>query len=303
MCTFLYLCSKIRRIISCMKKFILISLCLILSLIGSQLIAQTYCTKVNKEACQAKLEKFQSLQNSPANIQEIAIQVGKDFLGTPYVAKTLELGDKEQLVIDLQGLDCTTFLENVLVFSRLAKQNKLDFESFQQELALIRYRDGNQGSYASRLHYFTEWIANNEQKGIIKDITAEIGGSPYPKQINFMSTHRSSYAQLSSDAFLAEIKLAEKRLNSMDRYYIPKASIQSLESGIKSGDLIAITTTIKGLDVSHVGMAIEKNGRIHLLHASTRSNKVEISQVPLASYLAKSKSQAGIMVCRLQEPA
>lgn len=286
-----------------MKKLILVSLSLFLGLSYSSLYGQTYCTQANKEVCQKKLNKFQALAEQPSSMQDIAIQVGKDFLGTPYVAKTLELGNKEQLVIDLQGLDCTTFLENVVVFSRLTKKNSLDFESFQQELELIRYRNGKQGSYPSRLHYFTEWIANNEQKGLIKDITGEIGGSPYPKQINFMSTHRSAYSQLSSDAFLKEIKLAENRLNQMKRFYIPKANIQSLESGIKSGDLIAITTTIKGLDVSHVGMAIEKNGRIHLLHASTRSNKVEISDIPLASYLAKSKSQAGIMVCRLQDPS
>lgn len=285
-----------------MKKIILLSAFLLISLVWKDLQGQTYCTKANKEACQTKLDKFQTLRDDAPNIQQLAIAVGKDFLGTPYVAKTLELGDQEQLVIDLQGLDCTTFLENVVVFSRLTQQDRLDFEAFQKELEWVRYRDGQQGDYSTRLHYFTEWIANNEQKGIIRDVTQEIGGIPYPKKINFMSTHRSAYKQLSSDAFLQEIEKAELRLNGMKRYYIPKADIQSLESGIQSGDLIAITTTIKGLDVSHVGMAIEKNGRIHLLHASTKSNKVEISQVPLADYLARSKSQAGIMVCRLQNP-
>lgn len=285
-----------------MRIFSLISCFLLLSLGGSFLFAQTHCTKANRDLCEAHLQKLSTNNPSASSIQELAVRVGKGFIGTPYVAKTLELGGTEKLVVDLQGLDCTTFLENVVVFARLAKKNQLDFEAFQQELEIIRYRDGKQGAYPTRLHYFTEWISNNEEKGLLKDITADIGGSPYPKRIDFMSTHRSAYAQLASDEYLNLIKQAEAGLNTRKRFYIPKDKIASLESGIQSGDLIAITTTIKGLDVSHVGMAYKQKGRIHLLHASTRSNKVEISAVPLANYLARSKSQAGIMVCRLQEP-
>jgi len=266
------------------------------------LFAQTHCTKANRDICEAHLQKLKSVDQKTLSIQEMAVQVAKDFMGTPYVAKTLELEGAEKLVVDLQGLDCTTFLENVVVFARLAKKNQLSFDAFQEELELIRYRDGQQGAYPTRLHYFTEWIANNEEKGLVKDITASIGGSPYPKRIDFMSTHRSAYVQLTSDDYLARIKEAEAGLNARKRFYIPKDKISTLESGIQSGDLIAITTTIKGLDVSHVGLAYKRNGRIHLLHASTRSKKVEISDVPLANYLARSKSQAGIMVCRLQEP-
>jgi len=285
-----------------MKPILLFSAFLFLCLAPVKVEAQTYCTKENRALCESELQKLQRINTETTHLQEVVIHVAKDFLGTPYVAKTLELGDKEQLVVDLQGLDCTTFLENVVVFSRLTKKNKLDFESFQKELEFIRYRDGKKEDYPSRLHYFTEWIADNEAKGLLQDITQEIGGVPYLKQIDFMSTHRSAYAQLSSDAYLAEIKKAETRLNTHKRHYIPKSDISKLESGIQSGDLVAITTSIKGLDVSHVGLAYKQNGRIHLFHASTRSDKVEISDVPLADYLARSKSQSGIMVCRLSEP-
>ncbi|MEM6802862.1 MAG: N-acetylmuramoyl-L-alanine amidase-like domain-containing protein [Bacteroidota bacterium] len=267
----------------------------------SPLAAQLYCTKQNKELCELKLKGLEAKSWNGQEIGNIATQVGKEFLGTPYVGKTLEVGEDEQLVIDLQGLDCTTFIENVIVFSRLIKDKKLDFDSFQQELKFLRYRDGKLDNYTSRLHYFTEWISNNESKGIIKDISQDIGGQSYDKHINFMSTHRSAYAQLSSDIFLGEIKEVEQKLNQKKRYFLPKHKVSELEKGIQSGDLIAITTSIKGLDVSHTGMAIELNGRIHLLHASSISKKVEISAVPLADYLQKSKSQSGIMVCRLME--
>jgi hypothetical protein len=42
------------------------------------------------------------------------------------------------------------------------------------------------------------------------------------------------------------------------------------------------------------------DGRIHLLHASSANGKVEISELPLADYLKKIKSNTGIMVARPQ---
>lgn len=50
----------------------------------------------------------------------------------------------------------------------------------------------------------------------------------------------------------------------------------------------------------HVGFAVEKNGRMHLLHASSVSKKVEISAKPIHEYLQTSKSQSGIMVGRFR---
>src|SRR5262245_40690830 len=42
-------------------------------------------------------------------------EVGKCFLGTPYVGQTLEVSDSvESCVINLKGLDCVTFFETSL---------------------------------------------------------------------------------------------------------------------------------------------------------------------------------------------
>ena len=53
------------------------------------------------------------------------------------------------------------------------------------------------------------------------------------------------------------------------------------------------------LDIVHTGFAIEKNGRIHLMHASSKNMKVEISEKTLSDYLVGNKSQSGIIVSRL----
>ncbi|MDX2250394.1 MAG: DUF1460 domain-containing protein [Bacteroidia bacterium] len=287
------ICSKI------LLKGLVLAMLLALSL---PVTAQTWCTKENQDLCQSYLNAFSQAGLSASPIDIVAMEVGKKFMGTPYVAKTLEIEGDEKLVVNLSGLDCTTFLENVIVFSRLIKQNRLNFDAFQEELEKVRYRNEQQGAYPSRLHYFTDWIYHNTQKGIIQDVTQTCGGKPYIKPINFMSTHTTAYRQLSDSVFVREIKKVEKEISSRNYFYIPKAEIAQREGNIKSGDLIAITTSIAGLDIVHVGFAIKQNGRTHLFHASTGSMKVEISEKPLSDYLAANKSQSGIMVCRLVEP-
>ncbi|MEM7370093.1 MAG: N-acetylmuramoyl-L-alanine amidase-like domain-containing protein [Bacteroidota bacterium] len=261
-----------------------------------------HCTAQNAALCQSHLEGLQLAKLGDLPIHQIAIEVGKRFMGTPYVAKTLEIEGEERLVVDMQGLDCTTFLENVVVMARLTQQDRLSLDQFHAELGTIRYRDGELEGYSSRLHYFTEWIHNNQEKGIIRDISQQIGGLVYDKPIDFMSTHRDAYAQLSDDGLYQAIQKAEGQLNqTYPRYFIPKDQVQAVESRIQDGDLIAITTSIKGLDVVHTGFALHQKGRLHLFHASSGSKEVEISQKPLAEYLAGIKHQSGIMVCRLTD--
>ncbi|MCI4669055.1 MAG: DUF1460 domain-containing protein [Bacteroidia bacterium] len=263
--------------------------------------AQVVCTLKDKQLATGHLKALRAVSQPPASIGDKVVLVGKRFLGTHYVAKTLETGMDEQLVINQRELDCTTFLENVVVMSALWEENKYDFQDFQNGIEYLRYRDGKRLDYPSRLHYFSEWIANNEKKGILKDITKEIGGRKFDKTINFMSTHRSAYKQLSNPTYWEEIKAIEAKLAQREMYYIPKSEVAKVEGKIKDGDLIALTTSIKALDIVHVGFAYHKNGRLHFLHASTGSNRVEISKKPLVEYMQGIKSQSGIMVARLNE--
>jgi hypothetical protein len=263
------------------------------------LSAQTACTLESRERLDRILTELSQEDLSQKSIQELTLEIGQSFIGTPYVEKTLELPGEEKLVINLTGLDCTTYLETVVTLARIAKAGNLTFEAYEQELEQIRYKNGALKDYSSRLHYFSDWIYQNQQKGIIRDITREIGGSPYPNQPAFMSENPRFYAQLSNPEFLQAIKAAEAEIAKRTYHFIPKAEIQSLEKNIQSGDLIAITTSMKNLDIVHVGFAIEKAGRIHLMHAGTGNMQVEISAKPLSEYIKGNKSQSGIMVCRL----
>jgi len=258
---------------------------------------QITCSAQDKQAFEDKIIEIDGLLEK--DLGKILVAVGKTFLGTPYVAQTLEIGETETLVINLHGLDCTTYVENVLAFGLMLQNEKTQFEDYTNELETIRYKNGKLDGYASRLHYFSEWIANNEKKGLIKDITSEIGGTEITKEINFMSSHRDLYPLLSDDVNYEKIKASEDYLNNQAICILPQDQIEVNDHLIQSGDIIALTTSINGLDITHTGIASrEKDGRIHLLHASS-SGEVKVSELPLVDYLKKVKNNTGIMVARV----
>jgi len=278
------------------------SIVLLFFFISSTSIGQTVCleeSKVRLDSIQTALSRLESSQKT---MSELTAEIGKWFLNTPYVEKTLEIEGEEKLVINVTGLDCTTFLESVVTLARLAKQNEYSFEDYEKELEFLRYRDGELNEYPSRLHYFSDWIFNNQKKGIIKDITREIGGEVYENHPSFMSENPRFYPQLTNREFVDQLKKIEEEIKGRTHYYLPKEGLHHHEDKIKSGDIIAITISMDNLDISHVGFALEQNGRIHLLHASSTAKKVVISEKPLNDYLMSNKSQSGIMVCRLMNP-
>lgn len=258
---------------------------------------EVICSLNDKKDFKDKIEASAPAYSLPYG--DAVTYIGKTFMGIPYVAKTLEIGKTESLVVNLHGLDCTTFVENVLTFTRMTKQKKSDLDTYLQLLEHIRYIDGKLDGYVSRLHYYSQWLRNNEEKGILKDITASIGGVHIEKEINFMSTHRSLYPFLKDDGNYEKIKEVENELNSEPLCYLPQQNIAKQEHLIQSGDIIALATSIKGLDITHTGIATkEKDGRVHLLHASSKGMEVEITKEPLADYLKKIKNNTGIMVYR-----
>jgi len=263
--------------------------------------AQIY-TEKDVEVCNSKFELAVDKKLSDKPINEIISEIGKSFLGTDYEAFAIEKEGEEQLVINLTGLDCTTFLENTLTLSRCVRANKTSFDDYQKELTFIRYRDGKLKGYPSRLHYFSDWIFNNCKKGIVKDVTEEVGGEPIKFNVYFMSKNPDKYKHLTdTPAFILTIAKQEKAINKRKYYFIPKEKVEQIESKIQDGDLIAITTNLKGLDIGHVGIAVkEANGRIHLLHAPLAGSKVQLSEKPLPEYLAAIKKHTGIIVLRPQ---
>ncbi|MCL6099959.1 MAG: DUF1460 domain-containing protein [Bacteroidetes bacterium] len=283
-----------------MKKYFLLLLFL-----ASNVFPQAIYTQTDVGVCKSKFDLAVEKKLFKLPINGVIIAIAKSFIGTDYTPNTLEKGDKENLVIHLTGLDCYTFLESSFVLSRCIKEEKTSFQDYENELTKIRYRNGKIDEYPSRLHYFSDWIYDMNKRDIGKDITKEIGGVPYKKKIDFMSTHVDSYRQLKDNPkFVDEIAAMEKQISSRKYYYVPQEKIESVEKKIESGDIIGITTNIDGLDIAHTGIAIRMDdGRIHLLHAPNVGYKVQITEKPLADYIKGNKKQTGIMVLQPEEPA
>ena len=181
----------------------------------------------------------------------------------------------------------------------MLKKGKTDIEDFEKELEFIRYRDGNNTGYTSRLHYFTDWIYDNEGKGVVKDITYDIGGIPYNKNINFMTTHTKSYKQLYGNSKnISKMKDVESDMNEREMFYIPKSKVDNYYDLLKTGDIIATTTDISGLDVTHTGFIYKENGNTYFLHAYSTENEVVISSEQVKQYLQNNKKQTGVIVAR-----
>jgi hypothetical protein len=250
----------------------------------------------DKEILEQVIERYSADKEAP--MSTLMIEVGRFFLGTPYVAHTLETAD-EQLVINLREMDCTTFAENCLAISRTIKNEHQTFEQFTAELQRIRYRDGIIDGYPSRLHYFCDWIYDNQQKHLIADLSEGIANTPLPKQINFMSNHPDSYMQLKDSAqLIGQLAAQEKEISGRKMYYIPENLIAEIEDQLMDGDIAGITTGIDGLAIQHVVLLIRQDGHIHLLHASSKAERVVVSDLTLEEYLLNSESATGIMLAR-----
>jgi hypothetical protein len=250
----------------------------------------------DKKIVEEKLQLFSKSAALPIN--ELIVEVGKSFLGTPYVSATLENGAEEKLVINLRELDCTTFVENVLALSRAVKSGKSDFYSFVSELQRIRYRNGIRNGYPSRLHYFSEWIRDNQKKRIV-DGSPNKNGQKIDKLINFMSTHPADYPVLKAHPELIPlISMQESELSKYDFWYFPKSDFVNLYKNLKHGDIIALTSTIDGVDINHVGIIIKKGNEFYLLHAPLSGKKVLISDGPITDFLKPASKNSGIMIAR-----
>lgn len=234
------------------------------------------------------------------NACERVIAIANEFIGEKYVGGTLEQGVEEPLFISCTELDCTTFVELVLAIAKTAHDGSCSFGDTCSNLESIRYRNGKNSGYASRLHYISWWITDSAKTGIIEDVTPQISKEKQLLDLNFMSTHSGSYPMLADNPELVtEIEKLEIPYRSIDVNYIPKEEVEHTgHENIKAGDIIAITTSIPGLDVAHLGFAYYNNGTLCLLHASSGKGNVIKDTTPLRDYLMNNKRHTGIRVFR-----
>ena len=231
----------------------------------------------------------------------------RKFLNIPYVAHTLEINDDERLVVNTRQLDCTTLVETVTALTLCAYRHLFTWRDYLNALTAMRYRHAQIDDYTSRIHYFTEWITLNTEAGIVTEI--QTPNPPFSAvqhvNVNYMSTHPKSYKALREHPeFVDAIREMEQRVTGGTFRYIPKQAVKNhalLRRVINDGDIIAITCKKAGLDIAHLGFAVWKDGRLHLLNASMLHKKVVEEPMTLFQYLQQHSTHTGIRIIRINK--
>lgn len=229
----------------------------------------------------------------------------RKFKDIPYVAHTLETDGKERLVVNTRQLDCLTLVETSSALALCHKNGYSTFADYCRVLRNMRYRGGVTDGYSSRIHYFSEWITDNKSKGLVDNI--EFSSVPFTAtgKVNvwFMGKYPEKYKMLKGrQKEITAIRSIEKRINGQSFRYIPKNDIKDdavMRNTVHDGDILAIVTTMAGLDIAHVGIAVWHEDGLHLLNASSIHHKVVEEPMTLYQYMQKHRSQLGIRVVRL----
>ena len=230
--------------------------------------------------------------------------IGKEFLGTPYVSGTLEGGDTETLTINLDEMDCTTYVETVMALAYTIGEGRTSWRDFAYNLERLRYRSGEMKGYGSRLHYPSDWVVDNVHRGNFKEVTGILAGCEHQvKSLDFITRNRDKYPALADSIAYDQIRNMELGYRNHRYPYIKtsKLAIKDISSQLREGDIILITTKTPGLDVQHMGIIVIEKGEPYLMHASSAAGSVVVDKRALKEYMRRNRSATGIRVLRLNE--
>jgi len=256
----------------------------------------------NRLVAKAKAGNWKALP-----IGERTAAVGQALVGTRYKHFTLEIDNRiESPSVNFQGMDCWTFFEVALGFARMLNEPESNWtpERLLHYIEMDRYRGGEcTGDYLSRLHYLEDWLYDNNRRGLVEDLTRDLGGRSVPHSAREMSTGWRHYRYLASNrSLLGPLARMEANVSSRPLYEIPKSKVAGIESKLRSGDIIGVISRERnGLhSTAHVGLALRtSDGVVHFMHASSPSNYGHVVvDSQLSKYLYRYGSDSGILVAR-----
>ncbi|HET6888617.1 MAG TPA: N-acetylmuramoyl-L-alanine amidase-like domain-containing protein [Candidatus Udaeobacter sp.] len=256
----------------------------------------------NRLVAKAKAGNWKALP-----IGERTAAVGQALVGTRYKHFTLEIDNRiESPSANFQGMDCWTFFEIALSFARMLNEPESNWtpERLLHYIEMDRYRGGEcTGEYLSRLHYLEDWLYDNNRRGLVEDLTRELGGRSVPHSAREMTAGWRHYRYLAANrSLLGPLARMEANVSSRPLYEIPKDRVAGIESKLRSGDVIGIISRDRGglRSTAHVGLALRtSDGALHFMHASSPSNygRVVVDS-QLSKYLYRYRSDSGILVAR-----
>ena len=261
----------------------------------------------------------------PTPEQHVQLQAWYDELGPPrdgeafgsYLARAARLqhGTRyddapappghETLEVKLDAFECVSFIETALAVARCGFRNEATDACFVRELEASRYRGGEMTDYASRLHYFVDWIDDNARRRRVADLTARLGGEPVRKDFFYISRRQLPKAELPQEELQrvrAELRTTETRLSGEPHLVVPRERAASVLNELQDGDLVAFVRERPGLLVHHAGFIYWAGGTPRLLHASSYHHRVVITVSDVGNYLTRRPERRGILVARPLPP-
>ena len=177
----------------------------------------------NRLVAKAKSENWKSLP-----IGDRTAAVGKALVGTRYKHFTLEIDNRiESPSVNFYGMDCWTFFETALGFARMLNEPESNWtpERLLYYIEMDRYRGGQcTGDYLSRLHYLEDWLYDNDRRGLVSDMTRQLGGRSVPHSAREMTVGWRHYRYLAANrSLLGPLARMEANVSSRPLYEIPKA--------------------------------------------------------------------------------
>ena len=232
---------------------------------------------------------------------------GTALVGTPYENYTLEIDDRiESPSVNFHAMDCWTFYETSLAMARLIKNppSLWTREALLHYIELERYRGGRcDGTYVSRMHHLEEVFADNERRGLGKNVTASLGGIPLRRRVRYMQTQtavRNSRCLRNNPSMVTQMARVESHISTLPVTYIPNSKVASIESRIQDGDVLAIVTNWHSTYTSHVGLAKRDGATCRFMHACSSRSKGRrcIVDARISQYLRQKSSNIGLIVFR-----
>ena len=223
--------------------------------------------------------------------------VGYESVQTPTVP--------EKLRVELSRFECVTFIESSLAVARCGFRRDPTAACFERELVAFRYRGGALSDYASRLHYFDDWIDDNEARARLRNLTPELGGEPQTRSYFHISSRvlpRSEVSKEELAVLTREVAATESRLSRTPHRVLSRDMAPRVLDQLEDGDLVAFVRERSGLLIHHAGFVYRARGKPRLLHASSYHQRVVLTGEDVSSYLLRRPERQGILVARPLSP-
>src|SRR4030042_2287579 len=160
--------------------------------------------KWTQEALDRVLRNASEIKNISKRIDFLSGQ----FINLDYRESTLtgDVNIPEVFTIDLEGVDCFTFIDYIE-----AMRLSASFSEFTTNLKKVRYKSGRV-SFKERNHFLTDWITFNPD--FVEDVTCKISGK------KFIRVTKTLNKKEDRTYFLPGIKPVERETS-----YIPSDAI------------------------------------------------------------------------------